>query len=177
MIPFPTLLQAIVEKVRVDVNGCWIFTGCQTGGNLPYGSIYIGRIDGKHRTMAAHRAMWMIKHGRRPGRWEFVCHKCDVPKCCNPDHLFLGTVADNNKDMAAKGRYNHQKRTHCIHGHEFTPDNTYVPPSEPNKRKCRTCMAIIHALPPEERVKRRKYTGAVRRGLAPRGKLHSVVTR
>jgi hypothetical protein len=33
-----------------------------------------------------------------------VLHKCDEPACCRPDHLFLGTIADNNWDMTAKGR-------------------------------------------------------------------------
>jgi hypothetical protein len=39
-----------------------------------------------------------------------VLHKCDVRCCCNPDHLFLGTVADNNHDMIAKSRHQHGEK-------------------------------------------------------------------
>lgn len=52
----------------------------------------------------SHRVAWTISHGPIPdGLW--VLHRCDNPPCCNPAHLFLGTVSDNNKDMCAKGRH------------------------------------------------------------------------
>lgn len=49
------------------------------------------------------RVAWILTHGEIPGGL-FACHRCDNPPCCNPDHLWLGTAADNNADMAAKGR-------------------------------------------------------------------------
>jgi hypothetical protein len=54
-------------------------------------------------TLSAHRVIWQLFYGAIPSGM-CVCHHCDNPACCNPDHLFLGTRSDNNKDMFAKGR-------------------------------------------------------------------------
>jgi hypothetical protein len=62
--------------------------------------------DGKKRLTSTHRASWEIANGQISNDL-CVLHKCDVPNCINPDHLFLGTRADNSKDMVSKER---QKR-------------------------------------------------------------------
>lgn len=94
-----TLQDRFWSKVNKGLDSeCWEWTGnCAKG----YGKIGIG---GKHgATLPTHRVSWEIHHGLIPeGLW--VLHKCDNPKCVNPNHLFLGTASDNAKDMAAKNR-------------------------------------------------------------------------
>lgn len=81
----------------MDKSGdCWIWMKSKNPGG--YGQVnFAGEVG------LAHRRAYMLACGPiEPGL--FVCHKCDVRLCCNPDHLFLGTQRDNNQDMFAKGR-------------------------------------------------------------------------
>lgn len=58
----------------------------------------------KGKQVGAHRVAWEVRNGPIPDGL-VVCHKCDTPNCVNPDHLFVGTKADNNHDMIRKGRH------------------------------------------------------------------------
>lgn len=76
--------------------GCWLWTGRLT--DKGYGVISL-----KGKDHLTHRLSYMLHFGPIPDGL-LVCHACDIPNCVNPDHLFLGTVTDNNRDCAAKGR-------------------------------------------------------------------------
>lgn len=58
----------------------------------------------RKRQIGAHVAAWEKKHGRVVPPGMVVMHSCDNPPCVNEEHLVLGTVAENNRQMFAKGR-------------------------------------------------------------------------
>lgn len=94
--------KSFKSKLSPSGNGCLEWTGCVD--NYGYGVICrIGKIT---RT---HRFAYFLEHGDIPDGM-CVMHSCDNPKCCNPDHLSLGTHLDNNRDKCAKRRHAHGAR-------------------------------------------------------------------
>jgi hypothetical protein len=91
------------SKVR-KTNGCWLWTGALLG-SLGYGQFSLSRgvPRGGRVSQYAHRLSWALSHGSIPNN-QHVLHSCDVPRCVNPAHLFLGTHRTNMEDAARKGR-------------------------------------------------------------------------
>ena len=78
------------------MSDCIEFAGTRTADG--YGMLWVGG-----RQWGAHRWAWTQANGPIPDGM-MVLHRCDNPPCWNPDHLFLGTAADNARDRDAKGR-------------------------------------------------------------------------
>lgn len=90
------LREKIVENIKIDSKGCWIWQLSTVKGGY-------GQTSWEGSRPNTHRAAYMAwKGGIRKGL--YVLHSCDTPACCNPDHLSLGTQRDNIRDMHRKGR-------------------------------------------------------------------------
>lgn len=102
---------------EVDKSGeCWLWTGLLN--RRGYG---VTRHNG--RACLAHRKAWELANGPIPDGF-MVCHRCDVRNCIRPDHLFLGSAADNTADMIAKGRP-HGRPPKSATARHTTPPKSY----------------------------------------------------
>lgn len=133
-----SVLRRFWAKVAVGGTDCWLWTGCIDA--FGYGRMNALGEDRAHR-VAYRLFVTDIPKGLH------VLHKCDVRKCVNPTHLFLGTQADNNRDMFSKGRDRAadvmRARTHCPQGHEYSETNTAKrrQPDGGFSRVCKECQA------------------------------------
>lgn len=93
---FQETLKEFHNSYFINEDGCWIWRG--TKNSAGYGCItHKSRSTFAHRFSAEFLANLKIEN-------LYVCHKCDVKNCVNPDHLFVGTASDNNQDSFDKGR-------------------------------------------------------------------------
>lgn len=87
----------ILPFIKKTASGCWEWTKCvQANG---YARIRLGS-----KTQYAHRIAYSAFTGVSITSDMFACHKCDNPRCVNPEHIFIGNHADNTADARAKGR-------------------------------------------------------------------------
>lgn len=131
-------VESILAKCKRTESGCLEWQGIRTKKE-GYGIImHAGQNWG------GHRLMWHLSRGRLKDSKQFVLHKCDNPPCLDPEHMFLGTASDNAVDASQKGRSQGMTKTHCKHGHEYTPENTIQKKPRPGKsngrRSCRACF-------------------------------------
>lgn len=87
-------IKQLMARSHTDEFGCRIWDGLKDSNGY-------GRFQFANQTLA-HRISFLLMRGELNGL--HACHKCDVPSCINPDHLFPGTDADNQADMVKKGR-------------------------------------------------------------------------
>lgn len=125
------LRALLARSTKRDAAGCLIWTGVKNESG--YGIVGLYR-DYRRTSTKAHAAAYTLERGPVPPGLE-LDHLCRNRACCEPSHLEAVTKRVNtlrsNNIMAQNAR-----RTHCIHGHEFTPENTYP---EAKGRSCRAC--------------------------------------
>src|SRR5229473_5269532 len=115
-------IEAFLERLQYPECGCWIFTGCP---RMRYPAISCEGVR-----YSTHRFAYELFIGAIPEGHD-VHHTCERQRCCNPDHLQALTEIDHYRL--------HKVKSHCKHGHEFTPENTYFWINRPGQQMCRQC--------------------------------------
>jgi hypothetical protein len=101
--------ENIKQYIVVNDDGCWIWQRAKT--KFGYGNYNVYNEDGSYKNYYVHRVVYEIYKGKI-AKGLFVCHSCDVPSCCNPEHLWIGTPKQNTVDAMNKGRLNPESRKH-----------------------------------------------------------------
>jgi len=123
------------KYIPVTESGCWIWIG-YTDRKMGYGMFWL---DGTMRL--SHRVAYEAAYGKIHDGMH-VCHSCDTPSCVNPDHLWLGTNADNVADKIAKGRGSSMPGE-AHPGHKLTAEQVrYIRSCEKSQRQLAREMGV-----------------------------------
>ncbi len=98
--PYKTKRLAFEANVTKHENGCWLWNGAVVNGY----PVFTHRPSGLVK-VSATRLSWSLYKGKKLKSHEWALHKCDTPRCVNPEHLFKGDHVSNMLDMVAKGRF------------------------------------------------------------------------
>jgi len=135
-----SILERLLNNRCIDeITQCWNWIGYTQNG---YG---VFRIKPSLKWYYVHRVSAAIFLGFDADSNKWILHKCDNPRCFNPEHLFIGDHVDNMHDAALKGRLNtfgadrRRNITHCPRGHEYSDNNTYT---HEGSRYCRECKRL-----------------------------------
>ena len=135
-----TVKERFWSKVALtaDPSRCWEWQAATL--KKGYGTVTVQR-----KSFLAHRFSWFLHHGTHPDPNLFVIHSCDNRKCVNPSHLREGTHLDNMRDMVLRNRSSHYwaERSHCMRGHEYNEQNSYIYYWKTLRRRvCKACHII-----------------------------------
>lgn len=120
-------LLVILRNVKFDDSGCWLWTGWLDKDGYAY-----SQIPNTRKKARTHRQVYQRLVGAIPDEM-VLHHTCRVRNCVNPDHLVIMT----NEENVRLGWSWQASKTHCKHGHKFTPENTYR--SKIGGRICKMC--------------------------------------
>lgn len=147
-------VDRVMARVVVDGGGCWVFTGKPSPRGYGKVNVYATEEGDERTPRLVHRVVYEAKVGPIPVGLT-LDHLCANTMCVNPAHLEPVTAAENTRRQWRDGRANagvrQREKTHCRHGHEFSPGNTYVKPS--GERCCRTCRRAQNTADRKKRAK------------------------
>jgi hypothetical protein len=146
------------DKCMPEPNsGCWLWTGAHNR---------YGRLNIEGRSVAAHRLAYTTLVGPIPDGLELDHRVCQTGLCCNPSHLDPVTHAENVRRgrLAETNVARGKARTHCIHGHEYTAENTIR--TVTGRRACRVC-SYANAAATNRRIRAERNLRRCGRKLTP----------
>lgn len=123
------MMLKLNQQRRITAEGCWLWTG------LTNKQMY-GKVQYKGVSWRVHRLAFYLYKPEEYEEFGMICHKCNTPRCFNPEHLYCGDNSTNQQDAVLAGTHSQASKTHCPRGHSY----------EDGGRHCKICLKIRNDL-------------------------------